>query len=207
LRMEVADTALVDEPALKHSGAAGVMKPGGTSVQVIYGTSVQFVKTAMDAIITGQAEPVTAPEIVEAGRADCPSAGTDTVLRTSHLVRLRQPIAGTVLELSAVPAPTFSGEVMGPGIAVEPEDGTVVDPKQGTVKHLSDTGHAVALERADGTERQINDGVDKRAKNGGEYTWLVECSQDVSAGTPLLRGDVSAIRRARHSTTTPIVVM
>src|SRR5699024_12309845 len=90
----------------------------------------------MDAIVTGHADPVTAPEIVEAGRADSPSAGTDTVLRTSHLVRLRQPIAGTVLELSAVPDPTFSGEVMGPGIAVEPEDGTVVAPAAGPVKHV-----------------------------------------------------------------------
>ena len=207
LRMEVADTALVDEPALKRSGAAGVMKPGGTSVQVIYGTSVQFVKTAMDAIITGQAEPVTAPEIVEAGRADGPSAGTDTVLRTSHLVRLRQPIAGTVLELSAVPDPTFSGEVMGPGIAVEPEDGTVVAPAAGTVKHVFDTGHAVALELDDGTELLIHVGLDTVAMNGAGFTSLVESSQHVRAGTPLLRVDLDAIRRAGHPTITPIVVM
>ncbi|MGO1259952.1 MAG: N-acetylglucosamine-specific PTS transporter subunit IIBC, partial [Brachybacterium sp.] len=48
LRMEIADTSKVDEAALKRAGAAGTMKPGGQSVQVIYGTSVQFVKDAME---------------------------------------------------------------------------------------------------------------------------------------------------------------
>ncbi|MGO2773453.1 MAG: N-acetylglucosamine-specific PTS transporter subunit IIBC, partial [Brachybacterium tyrofermentans] len=53
LRMEVADTTLVDDGALKQAGAAGVVRPGGQSVQVIYGTSVQFVKDAMESIMTG----------------------------------------------------------------------------------------------------------------------------------------------------------
>src|SRR5690606_3186620 len=37
LRMELADVSKVDEAALKRAGAAGTMKPGGHSVQVIYG--------------------------------------------------------------------------------------------------------------------------------------------------------------------------
>ena len=43
LRLEVKDVSLVDESKIKSSGAAGVMKPGGKSVQVIVGTEVQFV--------------------------------------------------------------------------------------------------------------------------------------------------------------------
>src|SRR6478736_5681587 len=56
LRMEIADVTQVDDVALKRAGAAGTMKPGGKSVQVVYGTNVQFVKDAMEAIMTGQAE-------------------------------------------------------------------------------------------------------------------------------------------------------
>ncbi len=43
LRLEVKDRLLVDEKKLKASGAAGVIRPGKTSVQVIIGPKVQFV--------------------------------------------------------------------------------------------------------------------------------------------------------------------
>ena len=43
LRLEVKDSLLVDEKKIKSSGAAGVIRPGKTSVQVIIGTKVQFV--------------------------------------------------------------------------------------------------------------------------------------------------------------------
>jgi len=39
----VKDTTKVNEKAIKAAGAAGVIRPGKTSVQVIIGTQVQFV--------------------------------------------------------------------------------------------------------------------------------------------------------------------
>lgn len=43
LRLEVKDRLLVDEKKIKSSGAAGVIRPGKTAVQVIIGPKVQFV--------------------------------------------------------------------------------------------------------------------------------------------------------------------
>ena len=43
LRLEVKDRLLVDEKKIKASGAAGVIRPGKTSVQVVIGPKVQFV--------------------------------------------------------------------------------------------------------------------------------------------------------------------
>ena len=43
LRLEVKDRLQVDEKVIKSSGAAGVIRPGKTSVQVIIGPKVQFV--------------------------------------------------------------------------------------------------------------------------------------------------------------------
>lgn len=43
LRLEVKDRLLVDEKKIKSSGAAGVIRPGKTSVQIIIGPKVQFV--------------------------------------------------------------------------------------------------------------------------------------------------------------------
>jgi PTS system N-acetylglucosamine-specific IIC component len=43
LRLEVKDQSMVDEKIIKSAGAAGVIRPGKTSVQVVIGTQVQFV--------------------------------------------------------------------------------------------------------------------------------------------------------------------
>ena len=43
LRFEVKDSGVVDDKAVKAAGAAGVIKPGKTAVQVVIGPKVQFV--------------------------------------------------------------------------------------------------------------------------------------------------------------------
>ena len=205
LRMEVADTSKVDDAALKHAGAAGTMKPGGTSVQVIYGTSVQFVKDAMEEIIAGRAEPAVAVEVD--GPAAEGTGATATAVRTSSLVRLRQPVDGRVIPLSEVPDPTFAQGIMGPGVAIEPISGEVVAPAAGTVTHVFPTGHAVALTLEDGTEVLIHVGLDTVKMQGEGFTTLVGTGDHVTAGTPLLRADLGAIRNAGHDVVTPVIVM
>ncbi|MGO1975785.1 N-acetylglucosamine-specific PTS transporter subunit IIBC [Brachybacterium tyrofermentans] len=208
LRMEVADTTLVDDGALKQAGAAGVVRPGGQSVQVIYGTSVQFVKDAMESIMTGRIDPADDAALEAEAEAEAEAdGGAGTAVRTTHLVRLRQPMAGAVVPLSEVPDATFAQEIMGPGVAIEPTDGEVVAPAAGTVGHVFPTGHAVALVLEDGVELLIHVGVDTVTMQGEGFTTLVEPGQKVTAGTPLLRADLSAIRVAGHPAITPILVM
>lgn len=47
LRLDVKDSSLVDDAAIKRLGVAGVLKPNKTSVQVIVGTQVEFVANAL----------------------------------------------------------------------------------------------------------------------------------------------------------------
>ncbi|WP_394214281.1 N-acetylglucosamine-specific PTS transporter subunit IIBC [Brachybacterium vulturis] len=214
LRLEVSDPSLVDEAALKRAGAAGTVKPGGRAVQVVYGTSVQFVKDAMDALMSGRATPPqTAGQDAEiataAGSSDAAAAGdaVATTVRSTHLVRLGQPIEGTQVPLSEVPDPTFAEGVMGPGLAIEPASGQVVAPAAGTVQLVFDTGHAVALVLEDGTELLIHVGLDTVQMKGEGFTPLVSVGQQVVAGTPLLDVDLAAIRAAGHPTVTPVIVL
>ncbi len=51
LRMEIKDYTLVDEKAIKAAGAAGVIRPSKTAVQVVIGPKVQFVADAMKKLI------------------------------------------------------------------------------------------------------------------------------------------------------------
>jgi PTS system N-acetylglucosamine-specific IIC component len=216
LRMQVADASVVDEAALKRAGAAGTMKPGRGSVQVIYGTNVQFVKDAMDDVMSGRAQTLDTAEAeaIAAGSASSGGSaqgGVATAARTTHLVRLRQALEGTAVPLADVPDPTFAQEIMGPGIAVQPAedlaDAVVVAPAAGTVQHVFDTGHAVALTLDDGTEVLIHVGLDTVAMKGRGFETLVATGDRVVAGMPLLRVDLAAVRADGHPTFTPIVVL
>jgi PTS system N-acetylglucosamine-specific IIC component len=204
LRMEIDDVSKVDDTALKRAGAAGTMKPGGKSVQVVYGTNVQFVKDAMEAIMTGRAEAPTgaAPE-----RSTAPGgAGVRTEAATSTIT-LRQPLAGRVVPLTEVPDPTFGQGIMGPGLAIEPTGDTVVAPADGTIGATFDSSHAVALVLSDGTELLIHVGIDTVEMKGDGFQTLVEKGQKVTAGTPLLRFDLAKIRAAGHPAVTPVIVL
>ncbi|MDN4613996.1 N-acetylglucosamine-specific PTS transporter subunit IIBC [Leifsonia sp. F6_8S_P_1B] len=211
LRMQVADVSLVDDAALKRAGAAGTMKPGGGAVQVVYGLNVQFVKDAMERVLSGGVPAaVPAGTVAEApGQAAPstePSAATEADAASTVLV-LRQPIAGAVHPLSDVPDPTFGEGIMGPGLAIEPSEGLVVAPADGTVAHLTKTNHAIAMVLDGGVELLIHVGIDTVEMGGKGFEPLVEAETAVTAGTPLLRFDLDAIRAAGHPTITPVVVL
>lgn len=201
LRLELADVSRVDEAALRRAGAAGTMKPGGKSFQVIYGLNAQFVKDAMERLMSGEATaPASAPAATPAGDVlvEAPAAVQ---------VKLRQPVAGEVVALETVPDPTFAGKVMGPGVAIEPTGDTVVAPADATVAMVFKTGHAVALKLDDGTELLIHVGLDTVDMGGDGFETLVTKGEHVPAGTPLLRFDAAKIRAAGHPTVTPVIVM
>ena len=204
LRMEIADVSKVDEHALKRAGAAGTMKAGGHSVQVVYGLNVQFVKDAMEDIINDRHIA-----LVDAPPADAPGGGgtTTTAAPAATTLRLRQPVAGTVLPLSEVPDEMFAAGTMGPGIAIDPTGGTVVAPADGTVASIFPTGHAIGLALDDGTELLIHVGIDTVSLKGEGFTTLVAAGDRVTAGTPLLRFDAAGIRAAGLSAVTPIIVL
>lgn len=96
---------------------------------------------------------------------------------------------------------------MGPGIAIEPSDGLVLAPAEGTVAHVFPTGHAVALTREDDVEVLIHVGLDTVEMRGHGVETLVRTGDRVVAGMPLLRADLPAIRGAGHPTVTPVIVM
>ena len=212
LRMEVADVSKVDDTALKRAGAAGTMKPGGKSVQVVYGLNVQFVKDAMEKIMAGTATVPTGaePEVASTSAAaslDAGGAAVKTAAPTTTTIRMRQPVEGRIVPLSDVPDPTFGQGIMGPGLAIEPAGDTVVAPADATVGATFESSHAMALVLSDGTELLIHVGIDTVGMKGDGFETLVEKGQAVREGTPLLRFDLAKIRAAGHPAITPVIVL
>jgi N-acetylglucosamine PTS system EIICBA or EIICB component len=199
LRMEVADVSKVDDKALSRAGAAGTIRPGGTSVQVVYGLNVQFVKDAMEDVIAGRGAVASAPVAEAAPVAVATSAPA--------VVKLKAPVAGRVVPLAEVPDEMFSDGTMGPGIAIEPTEGLVTSPAYGTVESVFPTGHAIGLRLDDGTELLIHIGIDTVSMKGDGFETLVAAGDAVKTGDPLVRFDRDRISAAGHSTITPVIVL
>ena len=65
-------------------------------------------------------------------------------------ITIASPVSGTVVPLTEVPDPTFAQGILGPGAAVQPSEGRIVAPANGTVDMMFDTGHAVSMTTAGG---------------------------------------------------------
>lgn len=217
LRLSLNDVSLADEQALKAAGATGVMKPGGNLYQVIYGLNVQFVKDAMDGLMDGSIEPPARAEVESNAAAatvggsegsSAAPAATAVAEKTEYaLVRMRQPLQGTIVPLEDVPDSTFADRLLGGGVAIDPSGNQVVAPAAGVVSQAFPTGHAVALTLDDGAEVLIHVGLDTVKMNGEGFTVHVKNGDRVTAGQPLVDFDRSAIEAAGYKTITPVVIL
>lgn len=217
LRLSLNDVSLADEQALKAAGATGVMKPGGNLYQVIYGLNVQFVKDAMDGLMDGSIEPPARAEVESnaaaatvggsEGSTAAPAAAAVAEKTEYALVRMRQPLQGTIVQLENVPDSTFADRLLGGGVAIDPSGNQVVAPAAGVVSQAFPTGHAVALTLDDGAEVLIHVGLDTVRMNGEGFTVHVKNGDRVAAGQPLVDFDRSAIEAAGYKAITPVVIL
>lgn len=115
---------------------------------------------------------------------------------------------GTVLPITAVNDPVFSARTMGDGVAIEPEESTIVAPVDGTVAVLlPDSAHAVGLRLADGAELLLHIGLDTVQLQGRGFKGLVDVGDSVRVGDPLLEFDPAVLGQAGYSPITMLVVL
>ncbi|MBE6469747.1 MAG: PTS glucose transporter subunit IIA [Coriobacteriaceae bacterium] len=107
------------------------------------------------------------------------------------------PVAGRVIKMADVPDPVFSGEVLGKGCAVWPEEDVVYAPVSGTVTVTM--GHAVGIQGNDGVEVLVHVGVDTVNLQGKGFTGYVKQGDAVKAGQPVIKMDRSVIAEAGYA--------
>lgn len=95
--------------------------------------------------------------------------------------------------------PTFANKVLGDGVVIFPEDGTVMAPCKATVSLVYPTGHAIGLTTADGAEILIHCGVDTVNMNGEGFETLVKEGQEVTAEEALIRFDIDLVKKHGYS--------
>ena len=121
-------------------------------------------------------------------------------------IQICAPCAGKLLTLQEVKDPTFSGGILGQGIAILPSDGRFYAPADGTVATIFPTGHAAAIRTADGAEVLLHIGLDTVKLKGKYFTIHAEEGQQVKKGDLFLEADLEAISAAGYDTVTPIVI-
>ncbi|TDT46065.1 sucrose-specific PTS transporter subunit IIBC [Fonticella tunisiensis] len=133
-------------------------------------------------------------------------AAEETVSFNGEAEILLSPMKGKAVSLNEVPDQTFAEGIIGKGIAIIPEDGVVVSPVDGTVAHMFETKHAVAVVSDSGIEVLIHVGIDTVKMNGEGFKSFVNTGDRVNAGDKLLEVDLNLINERAKSTITPIII-
>ena len=129
---------------------------------------------------------------------------TSTVLAES--AEVVSPLAGQVKPLSQATDPVFSSGVMGQGIVIEPSQGELVSPVNGTVTVLFPTKHAVGIVSEEGVEMLMHIGMDTVSLDGKGFEAHVEQGDKVVVGQQLISFDMDVIKKAGLVTETPVII-
>lgn len=131
--------------------------------------------------------------------------GVATLVHTD-ITELTAPCAGHVVALETVSDPVFASGAMGPGVGIEPAEGTILAPCSGTVIVAMGTGHAFGIRTDDGVEVLVHIGIDTVTMKGRGFTQPVAQGTRIEAGQRLVTVDLAAIRAAGHDTTVVLIV-
>ena len=126
--------------------------------------------------------------------------------KNAKIISLKAVEDGRTIPMDEVNDQTFAQELLGPGIAIVPSNGTVVSPINGTIATVMDTKHAVCIQGEDGLELIVHAGLDTVELNGKYYQTYKEIGDQVKAGDVLLEFDLEEIAKAGYDVTTPIVI-
>lgn len=116
------------------------------------------------------------------------------------------PLTGKVIALENVPDETFAAGILGLGAAVEPSEGKVIAPADGTVGTLFETHHAIGLNLDNGAELLIHIGINTVELNGEGFTAHVSEGDRVKKGQTLITFDKELIASKGYNTVTPVIV-
>lgn len=120
---------------------------------------------------------------------------------------LRAFLSGKVISIEEVPDKVFSEKVLGDGIAIEPDDNTLIAPANGEIINVMDGSfHACGMQLANGVELLFHIGLDTVNMNGDGFKCFVKEGDTVKAGDKLIQFDPDKIKAAGHPTITMMVV-
>lgn len=181
----------------------------------IIGCAVAFIGAAALVYFVGFKDPVAdnvideeaiEGELIESAQPS-PAAFDETLGKAESHSVLASPMKGKVLPLSAVPDEVFASGAMGKGAAIDPESGLVVSPVNGVISSIFDTKHAIGIVADSGEEILIHIGIDTVEMGGEGFTLKAHAGDTVKVGDPIVEVDLEAVKKAGHSTISPVLIV
>lgn len=190
------------------TGLFGFLITADSFVGYLLTVVVSFVVAFAASWILGIKEDVveSTDESEEENTTEAQSPEDETAEETIADNQIASPIKGNAIPLESVPDPTFAEGVLGNGAAVEPCEGKVTAPADGTVGTLFDTHHAIGLNLDNGAELLIHIGINTVELNGEGFTAHVSEGDRVKKGQTLITFDRELITSRGYNTVTPVIV-
>ncbi len=127
----------------------------------------------------------------------------DTTEETNELYA---PMKGEVLDVAKSADPAFASKAMGEGVAINPSEGIVYAPADGTISLIFPTKHAMGITLNSGVELLIHAGIDTVKMNGEGFETFVETGAKVKKGDKLLSFDMDLVKEKGYKTQTMFLV-
>lgn len=121
-------------------------------------------------------------------------------------VEIASPLDGKEIALKDVDDEVFASGVTGKGIAIIPENNTVLSPADGTVSVLFPSKHAVGITTKEGIEILVHIGLNTVMLNGEGFTTFVKQGDQVKKGQKLLAFDKDFIKSKGCSLQSPLII-
>lgn len=112
-------------------------------------------------------------------------------------VTFEAPVTGKLQKLEDVKDDVFSKKMLGDGFAIDPSNGKIIAPIDGTVDSVMDTKHAITLKTNKGhLDVLMHLGLDTVELKGKPFIINVKPGDKVKAGTQIGSMDIKAIKEA-----------
>ena len=146
------------------------------------------------------------PEKKDAGRAEGTETASDMeisrkiempqVIEQSReiITELYVPMKGQVLDVGQSADEVFASKALGDGVAINPAEGMVCAPCDGTISLLFPTKHAVGITSETGVEVLIHIGINTVQLDGQGFEAFVAQGDKVKKGHKLIAADLDLIR-------------
>lgn len=154
-----------------------------------------------DTAVKTPAKETTTEEVKEIETAE--ELTVDAAEETNELYA---PMKGEVLDVSKSADPAFASKAMGEGVAINPSEGVIYAPADGTISLIFPTKHAIGITLNSGVELLIHAGIDTVKMEGEGFETFVETGAKVKKGDKLLSFDMDLVKEKGYKTQTMFLV-